>query len=70
MAGVSLADIGDLLGHKDLATTQIYANVHQDHLRGAISKLTSLISDNNTTPPRRLLATNANPTPPSEDHSK
>src|SRR5260221_445862 len=40
MAGVSLADIGDLLGHKDLATTQIYAKVHQEHLRGAISKLT------------------------------
>jgi hypothetical protein len=27
MAGVSLADIADLLGHKDLATTQIYAKV-------------------------------------------
>ena len=33
MAGVSLADIADLLGHKDLATTQIYAKVQQEHLR-------------------------------------
>jgi len=29
MAGVSLADIADLMGHKDLATTQIYAKVEQ-----------------------------------------
>ena len=43
MAGVSLADIADLLGHKDLATTQIYAKVHQEHLRGAMSKLTALV---------------------------
>ena len=42
MAGVSLADIGDLLGHKDLATTQIYAKVQQEHLRAVISKLTPL----------------------------
>jgi hypothetical protein len=27
MAGVSLADTADLMGHKDLATTQIYARV-------------------------------------------
>jgi Phage integrase family len=39
MAGVSLADIADLLGHKDLATTQIYAKVHQEHLRAAVAKL-------------------------------
>ncbi len=42
MAGASLADIGDLLGHKDLATTQIYAKVQQEHLRGVITKLTPL----------------------------
>jgi site-specific recombinase XerD len=42
MAGASLADIGDLLGHKDLATTQIYAKVHQEHLRTVIAKLTPL----------------------------
>jgi site-specific recombinase XerD len=29
MAGVSLADIADLMGHKDLATTQVYAKVEQ-----------------------------------------
>jgi site-specific recombinase XerD len=43
MAGVSLADIADLLGHKDLATTQIYAKVQQEHLRAAVSKLTPLV---------------------------
>ena len=58
MAGVSLADIGDLLGHKDLATTQIYAKVHQEHLRGAISKLTSLVSASKTDSPRQLLESN------------
>lgn len=42
MAGASLADIGDLLGHKDLATTQIYAKVHQEHLRTVIAKLTPM----------------------------
>jgi site-specific recombinase XerD len=42
MAGASLADIGDLLGHADLATTQIYAKVQQEHLRSVISKLTPL----------------------------
>jgi hypothetical protein len=45
MAGVSLADIADLMGHKDLATTQIYAKVEQQHLRAVVSKLTPLISD-------------------------
>ncbi len=45
MAGVSLADIGDLLGHKDLATTQIYAKVQQEHLRAVMSKLTPLIGE-------------------------
>lgn len=44
MAGVSLADIADLLGHKDLATTQIYAKVQQEHLRKEVSKLASLVS--------------------------
>ena len=43
MAGVSLADIGDLLGHKDLATTQIYAKVQQEHLRTMVSKLKPLV---------------------------
>jgi integrase len=43
MAGVSLADIADLLGHKDLATTQIYAKVQQQHLRSVVGKLTGLL---------------------------
>jgi hypothetical protein len=33
------------LGHRDLATTQIYAKVQQDHLRQIISKLSPLVSD-------------------------
>jgi site-specific recombinase XerD len=53
MAGVSLADIGDLLGHKDLATTQIYAKVHQQHLREVISKLSSVVDTDSVN--RRLL---------------
>ncbi len=44
MAGVSLADIADLLGHKDLATTQIYAKVHQEHLRSVIAKLAPVVT--------------------------
>jgi DNA-binding transcriptional MerR regulator len=45
MAGVSLADIADLMGHKDLATPQIYAKVEQQHLRDVVTKLTPLTSD-------------------------
>ena len=58
MAGVSLADIGDLLGHKDLATTQIYAKVQQEHLRTMISKLTSLVDSPKPTKnsPRLIVA--------------
>lgn len=48
MAGVSLADIADLLGHRDLATTSIYAKVHQEHLRGAVSKLSPVIESATT----------------------
>lgn len=43
MAGVNLADIADLLGHRDLATTQIYAKVQQEHLRTAIAKLVPVV---------------------------
>jgi hypothetical protein len=46
MAGVSLADIADLLGHKDLATTQIYARVHQAHLREAVGRLAGVVDEN------------------------
>lgn len=45
MAGVSLADIADLLGHKDLATTQIYAKVQQEHLRSVIAKLGPIVGE-------------------------
>ena len=47
MAGVNLADIADLMGHKDLATTQIYARVQQEHLRSVIGKLTPLVPAEN-----------------------
>ncbi len=42
MAGVPLAHIADLMGHKDLATTQIYAKVEVEHLREAVSRLSPL----------------------------
>lgn len=57
MAGASLSDIGDLLGHKDLATTQIYAKVHQEHLRAVISKLKPLVSAGEDNHAERLLPT-------------
>ncbi len=41
--GVSLADLADLMGHKDLATTRIYAKVEQRHLRSIASKLSILV---------------------------
>lgn len=56
MAGVNLADIADLMGHKDLATTQIYAKAHQEHLRAAVAKLKPI--DVEPTTPR--LETQAN----------
>jgi integrase len=57
MAGVNLADIADLLGHKDLATTQIYAKVHADHLRAVVAKLAPVVSEPSEEPK------------PSRDHS-
>jgi len=44
MAGVPLANIADLMGHKDLAITQIYARVEMAQLRDAVSRLSPLIS--------------------------
>jgi integrase len=68
MAGVSLADIADLLGHKDLATTQIYAKVQQEHLRKAIAKLNPLTpGSTGTTPSSRLLPPGT--TPDNDPHS-
>ena len=61
MAGVNLADIADLLGHRDLATTQIYAKAQQDHLRQVIAKLSPLVSDGN--PPRDTAMSPENVTP-------
>lgn len=43
MAGTPLATIGDLLGHADLSTTQIYTRVGVGYLRDAASQLTPLV---------------------------
>lgn len=43
MAGVPLANIADLMGHRDLATTQIYAKVEMANLREAVSRLSPLV---------------------------
>ena len=43
MAGVPLPEIADLMGHKDLATTQIYAKVQLARLREAVSRLSPLV---------------------------
>jgi integrase/recombinase XerD len=45
MAGVPLANIADLMGHRDLATTQIYAKVQMEHLRSDVSRLSPLAPD-------------------------
>jgi hypothetical protein len=45
MAGVPLAHIADLMGHRDLKTTQIYAKVEVEHLREAVSRLSSLVPE-------------------------
>jgi len=39
MAGVDLATVSKLLGHKDISTTMIYSHLSPDHLRGAVEKL-------------------------------
>jgi site-specific recombinase XerD len=43
MSGVPLANIADLMGHADLATTQIYAKVQIEHLRDAVNQLAPLV---------------------------
>ena len=43
MSGVSLANIADLMGHRDLTTTQIYAKVQMEPLRNAVEQLTPLV---------------------------
>ena len=42
MAGAPLAEIADLMGHGDLATTQIYAKVQVAYLRQAMERLSPL----------------------------
>jgi integrase len=54
MAGVNLADIADLMGHKDLGTTQIYAKVQHEHLRAVVSRLAPVVSDDATPPPKSI----------------
>jgi len=39
MAGESLYTVGKLLGHTDPKTTQIYAHLSPDHLRGAVERM-------------------------------
>lgn len=39
MAGVDLATISKLLGHKDISTTMIYSHLSPDHLRQAVKRL-------------------------------
>jgi len=39
MAGVDLAAVQKLLGHKDIETTMKYAHLAPDHLKAAVGKL-------------------------------
>jgi len=39
MAGVDLATVSKLLGHKDISTTMIYSHLSPDHLRRAVERL-------------------------------
>ena len=39
MKGVDLYTVKELLGHRDIASTQIYAHLSQDHLKSAVDKL-------------------------------
>lgn len=39
MAGVDLATVSKLLGHKDITTTMIYSHLSSDHLRQAVGRL-------------------------------
>jgi integrase/recombinase XerD len=50
MAGVPLPNIADLMGHRDLATTQIYAKVEVEHLRQALAHLGPLLLRNEVPP--------------------
>ena len=39
MSGVDLTTVGQLLGHKDISTTMIYAHLAPEHVRKAVEKL-------------------------------
>ena len=39
MAGVDLPTVQNLMGHKDIATTMIYAHLAPDHIRSSVSRL-------------------------------
>ncbi len=43
MNGVDLATVQQLLGHRDIQTTMIYAHLAPDHLAGAVEKLNSVL---------------------------
>ena len=65
MQGVRLADIADLMGHKDLATTQIYAKVQIDHLRGALEQLGPLVVSGKDEPAESRLGESSRSSPSS-----
>jgi hypothetical protein len=44
MAGTSLADMADLLGHTGVKTAMIYAGVEQPHLKAAVNRLGEMLS--------------------------
>jgi integrase/recombinase XerD len=50
MAGVPLPNIADLMGHRDLKTTQIYAKVEVEHLRAALAHLGPLLPAKHVSP--------------------
>jgi len=45
MAGVDLATVSKLLGHKDISTTMIYSHLSPDHLKQAVEKLELCMED-------------------------
>jgi|GEM_PF-5589292 len=49
MAGVPLESISELLGHRDLSSTRIYAKADMTHLREAADRVGDLVSRENVT---------------------